>query len=187
MRLVFGLMVALMALPAVAQVVYEPVRYQYGGQNTYYYGGADPRIHEAAAWPSAPGTNWGRHNGFAFTSGNVHTHREVATERTRTFTDALGIRNAFVHGFTANDARNEAMNSIPLYFRKIDMLRSAQRDGRGFVVPAQWQRFAAPGTIEIRAWNRPARINERPVLVVPKDMLEKKLWAEPKKLLTLAE
>lgn len=185
MRYLFGICVLVLAAPAVAQVIYEPVRHQYGGQNPYYYGGADPRIHESAAWPSAQGVKWGRHNGFAFTSANIHTHRAVVTERTRTFTDALGIRNAFVFGFTPNDARNEANNSIPLYFRKSEMLRAAQPTERGWVVPAQWQRYAPSGQVEIRPWKRPAA-TERPVIVIPKDMLDKKLWEEPQKQLTMA-
>jgi hypothetical protein len=185
MRWISCLIVSLIAAPAMAQVVYEPVRHQYGGQNPYYYGGADPRIHESALWPSARGANWGRHNGFAFSSANIHTHREVVTERTRTFTDALGVRNAYVHGFTPNDASNEARNSIPLYFRKADMLRHAQSAADGWVVPAQWQRFGAPGTIEIKRWKR-GGASERPVIVIPKDMLDQKLWEEPRKQLTSA-
>ncbi len=186
MRLIVCLIVGLAAAPAFSQVVYEPVRHQYGGQNPYYYGGADPRIHDAAAWPTAPGASWGRHHGFAFTSSTIDTHRAVVTERTRTFTDALGGRNAFIFGFTPNDARNEANNSIPLYFRKADMLRHAQPAARGWVVPAQWQRFATPGSIEIKAWKARPK-SERPVIVIPKDMLDQKLWEQPQKQLTLAE
>ena len=109
MRLVGGLVVVLCAASSFAQVIYEPVQYQYkSGGRSYYYGGADARVHMSAAWPMVYGADWGRSNGLAFHSANVHTHREVATERPRVYTDALPLRNAYIYGFTANDARNEA-------------------------------------------------------------------------------
>lgn len=170
---------------ADAQIIYEPVRYQYGGQNAYYYGGCDPRVHEAAAWPWAPGTTWGRGNGWAFRSASIDTHREVASERQRTYTDAMPLRNAWVYGFTANDARNEAYARQPNYFRKIDLLRAARpaADGRTLVVPECWS-SAAPamfpaGAIVIRPSRAATGIDlprgPRPVMVIPRNLLEGEL------------
>lgn len=174
-----------------AQIIYEPVQYQYGGQNAYYYGGCDPRVHESAAWPSAPGTGWGRGDGWAFRSAGIHTHRAVATERPRTFTDALPYRNAFVHGFTDNDARNEAYARQPHYFRKSDLLLASRPDaaGRGRIVPACWA-DAAPasgglprGAIVIIPSRNVSDVSRgpRPVLVIPKDLLERELPPAPAK------
>jgi hypothetical protein len=178
-----GLLLCALALAvapvANGQIVYEPVQYQYGGQNPYSYGGQDPRVHVSARHPHAPGTTWGRGNGFAFRSAGVHTHREVVTERPRVFTDALPYRNAFVYGFTVNDARNEAYARVPTYFRKADLLRSARPDDcrGGWVVPADaprgWE--CRPGQIIIRPMVRRTTdsVREaRPVLIIPKDLLD---------------
>lgn len=188
MRLVGGLVVVLCAASSFAQVIYEPVQYQYKtGGRTYYYGGADPRVHQSAAWPSVPGVDWGRSNGLAFHSANVHTSRQVRTERPRVFTDALPLRNAWIHGFTANDARMEAMNNVPLYWRKRDMTNAAIPLDRGHVVPAQWQRFADAGTIEIKPYTPAPRKERNAVIVIPKELLKKKLFGQDDELMTLAD
>lgn len=179
MRWILSCVVAVGCLASVAnaQIIYEPVQYQYGGQNPYYYGGSDPRVHDSALHPWAPGTTWGRGNGFAFRSSNLHTHRAVVTERPRTFTDALPFQNAWVYGFTANDARNEAYARQPRYFRKADLIQAARPDdsGRGLVVPAHWAELPPAGTILIRPTSRHALEHRgvRPVLIIPKDLLER--------------
>ena len=177
---------ALLASSASAQIVYEPVQYQYsaGGQ-TYYYGGADPRVHEAARRESGV-SSWGRTNGYAFHSGNIDTHRAVVTEPTRVYTDQVPYWNARVHGFTADDARNEAYANSYAYFRKADLVRTAVRQADGtWHVPAQ----PSPqrGSIEIRPVPAVRPIVEqkkpsaapKPVLIIPKRLLDKPLWGEP--------
>ncbi len=106
---------------AAAQTIYEPIRYQYGGQNTFYYGGSDPDVIRRASGPAT--ATWGRINGYAFTSGNVTTHRTVNNDRVRVYTDAIPYWNATLFGFTIDDARNEAYQSAPRYFRKSDITR----------------------------------------------------------------
>lgn len=179
MRWMLSCVVAVcLASAANGQIIYEPVEYQYGGQNPYYYGGSDPLVHDWALRPWAPGTSWGRGNGFAFRGGGIHTHREVVTERPRVFTDGLPYRNAWIHGFTASDARNEAYARQPRYFRKGDLVRAALPDasGRGWVVPSNWGDMPPPGGIIIRPMSRNAAEKReiRPVLIIPKDLLEKK-------------
>src|SRR5829696_1294856 len=93
---------------ASAQIIYEPVQYQYeaGGQ-PYYYGGSNPNMHRWAHSPVGGAGRWGRTNGLAFVSGDIDRNRAVRDENTlRAFTDALPYTNAHVYGFTDTDARN---------------------------------------------------------------------------------
>lgn len=129
---------AFIASSAGAQIIYEPVRYQYGQGRTWYYGGSDPRMFRVAEGPASGAGRWGRVQGWAFVSGNVHTHREVATEMPRVFSDAIGYRNAYPYGYTATDARNEAYARVPRYFRKADLLETAEQQTDGsLLVPSQ--------------------------------------------------
>jgi hypothetical protein len=173
----FARLVALCALvvcvfvtsSAFAQVIYEPVQYQYvaGGQH-YYYGGTNPDIHRWAETPVGGAGRWGRTNGLAFVSGDIDRNRAVRDENTlRAFTDAMPYINAHVYGFTATDARNEAYFNVPSYFRKGDLLNAAVRvDGGAYVVPAQ----AQPIRIERDDKGAPrATTAPRPVMIIPKD------------------
>jgi hypothetical protein len=173
-----------------AQIVYEPVQYQYSsGGTTYYYAGCDPRVHEVASWPTAGDrVSWGRGNGFSFRSGDVHTHREVADEPVRVYTDALPLRNATVFGFTPTDARNEAYGRQPTFFRKRDLVRSALPDpaGRGWIVPQCWHEYVPPGEVMIRTRDgdvrrsTPATRQARPILIIPKDLLDREMHTPAK-------
>jgi hypothetical protein len=164
---------------AQAQVIYEPVSVQYGGQNRYYYAGSDPQIHEAARFPSAPGAAWGRTNGYAFVSAT----RAVAERRARIFTDALGSFDARVYGMTVDDVVNEANARIPRYFSKADLLNQAAAEWDGTLrVSPYAPRPASPatgkGSIIIKP-SQPPLFRRGPVIVIPKDMLDRKL-ADPR-------
>jgi hypothetical protein len=173
--------VAGLVVPSVAraQVVYEPVQYQFGGQNPYYYGGTDPRVHGRVA--SQAGVGFGRVNGFDFVSGTVNTHRAVTSLPARVFTDAYPGYDARTLGFTASDARNEAYANTPRYFRKIDLLRTGTVvDGALHVpaTPARVRTVPAPGSIEIKPYVRPATgpaREPRPVLILPREGLDRPL------------
>ena len=167
---------------ASAQVIYEPVQYQYqSGGRVYYYGGSDPHIHwSATAESGAP--NWGRSNGYAFHSHRLDTHREVSTEPARVYTDQIPTQNAAFFGFTADDARNQAYANSYAYFRKSELLKTAIRQSDGsWTVPAQ---PTPRGTIEIRPYKPTARplvegakaIEPKPILIIPKRLLDKPLW-----------
>ncbi|MBC8107278.1 MAG: hypothetical protein H7Z14_11860 [Anaerolineae bacterium] len=162
------------ASSSFAQIIYEPVRYQYGDQNKFYYGGSDPRIIQHAMGPRDAAGRWGRVNGFDFVSGNIDTHREVSGQPERTFTDALGYQNARIYGFTATDARNEAYADIPTYFRKRDLLNAAIPTARGWVVPAQAQPIPFNPRATITVTGGRAMV-PRPMMIIPKKALEKKL------------
>lgn len=141
-RTVMALALLLPAAAASGQVVYEPVRIQYGGAQPYFYAGANARIHAAAAFPSAPGAAWGRVGGFAF----VNDRRQVTQRFARTYTDAFGVRDARPFGLTIDSVWNEANARVPRYFRKVEP--------RPLTTPAP--PASPPGTIEIKPW-RPRR------------------------------
>jgi len=164
------------ASSASAQVIYEPVQYQYfSGGRAYYYGGADPMVHADANHLSHE-EGYGRTQGYAFHSGNIDTHREVVTSHIRVYTDMIPNWNGHVFGYTVDDARNAAYMNAPTYFRKADLLKTArvQEDGT-WVVPSQPMPH---GTIDIRPYHpvvRPAT-TPKPILIIPKRLLDKPLW-----------
>src|SRR2546421_2852024 len=123
-----------------AQIVYEPVKYQYitgPNGNVFYYGGAN---------------HWMLH--FAKRDVNVNPH-QVVTDGRRVYSDNVPRRNAFYFGYTAGDAYNEANQNVPRYWRKSDLLRSGHVDCSGaLVVPANAPCYG-DGTIEIRPYVRP--------------------------------
>ena len=167
---------------ASAQVIYTPVQYQFfSGGRAYYYGGTDPAVHEnVRALSSVPG--YGRTDGCAFQSGDLNRHREVVTERAMIYTDAMPGQDARQFGFTPQNAANEALANSPTYFRKADVVRMArvQPDG-SWVVPSN--NVPARGSIDIRGvgvvTRTPAVYTEpKPILIIPKRLLDKKLWPE---------
>ena len=167
---------------AFAQIIYEPVTYQYSsGGSLYYYGGSNPRVHEDANHLSGE-TTYGRSNGYAFHSANIDTHREVVTEPTRVYTDMIPFQNAHFFGYTVNDARNAAYAKAATYFNKAAALHAAELQNDGtWLVPSQAQ-VVGHGTIDIRPW-KPAvapvvtPVSEpKPLLQIPKRLLEKPLW-----------
>ena len=152
---------------APAQLVYEPVRIEYGDAQPYYYAGDDRAIHAAAAFPSAPGTSWGRVGGFAF----ANDRRRVTQRFARTFTDAFGSVDARPFGLTINDVANEANARVPRFFRKADLLASA-RDG---IVSPTATAPTPRGTIDVRPYGRPPLYPRRPLLVLPRALLDRPL------------
>ncbi|MBV8780895.1 MAG: hypothetical protein JO353_05800, partial [Phycisphaerae bacterium] len=144
-----------MAGSARGQIIYLPVQYQYGTQNTFYYGGNDPAVIARASMPVDAGGNWGRTDGYAFVSGDVRVHREVSNEPLRVYSDAIPEQNAHLFGYTISDAANEANASVPRYFRKADVIAAAGATPGVLIVPAQavlapTTRPSAPSTEMVR-------------------------------------
>jgi hypothetical protein len=114
---------AVLSVPASAQVVYEPVRYQYrapNGGGVFYYGGQDPYVFRQATITSIdPG--FGRVQGYAFLS----TTRAVRSSRAPVFSDVFPGVDLSGFGLTAKDASNYARLSLPTYFRKSDLKTQA--------------------------------------------------------------
>lgn len=155
-----------------AQVIYEPVTIRHGGQNAYYYAGTDQRIHEAAAFPSAPGAAWGRTGGYAF----VNAHRAVVERTPRIFTDAFGSFDARVYGMTIDDVVNEANARVPRYFNKAQVIEQAAQHGGSMTVSPYTTspETAEKGSIIIRP-SAPPLFRRGPVLVIPKSMMDRKV------------
>ena len=179
------------ASAASAQVIYQPVTYQWqspNGGGYYYYGGTNHHVHaHANANSLVPG--YGRTGGYAFQSGDHHVHREVVTEGPRIYSDAVSYshNNARYYGFHIHNAANEAYANAATYFRKGDLERNAllQEDGT-WLVPAYNIRKSS---IMIRPYVKPIDTNRvmgtskpkaepKPVLIIPKRLLDKKLWGE---------
>ena len=167
---------------ASAQLIFQPVQYQYGGQNSFYYGGSNPLVIARGNQPACG--EYGRVHGYAFISGNGETHREVGTEPLRVYTDCVGrgFTNAHFYGYGIDDARNEAYANVPLVFRMRDLVAHAQpvSDGTWVVPPTAPYNDLTNGTIEIKPYVRPTR-TPHPVLIIPKHLLDEPTPA-PKKV-----
>ena len=181
-----GILVVILASssPALAQVIYTPVQYQYGqGQNVYYYGGSNPLVHYYANQPQGAAGTWGRIQGWNFASGNITNHREVSHEPTRTFVDAPGFMyaNATFWGYTPDDARNDAYANATRYFRKADLLNGGYRADDGtWIVPADTIPLRSPNGAVYIGPSRRATTAPRPLMIIPKDSLKKQAPASDK-------
>ncbi|MGD1277354.1 MAG: hypothetical protein ABR964_09035 [Tepidisphaeraceae bacterium] len=112
------------ASAGIAQIIFEPVQYQYGTAVKFYYGGSDPAT---------------------LRRGFCHGRTDLSAQLPRVYTDQLPDLNAALYGWTTADARNEAYASVARYFRKADLLLCGvvQPDGT-IVVPAAAQLAVAP-------------------------------------------
>jgi hypothetical protein len=160
-RIVIGV-VALFILvsSASAQIIYEPVEYQYRTCSgvTYYYGGSDPAIH-------------------AIGGIKLDGHRDVTTPY-RVYTDATGFIDARLLGYYISDARQEAYENQPRYFTKRDLLASAVHKDGAWVVPATAPTVHVYKSDGTRLDHGPAT-EPKPLLIIPRDMLEKPAAPRP--------
>ena len=159
---------------ASAQIIYEPVRYQYGGQTPYYYGGSDPDMFQFAQREHAQA-----HNGFAVAHGNLMSFQEVSSQPPSVYVDQMPRANAAIYGYTVDDAHNAANQNAARYFRKRDILAQAHQDESGawHVMPEASSDHI--GTIEIKPYVRPT-VAPAKVLIFPNGMLDRKLGEQPK-------
>jgi hypothetical protein len=153
--------VALAPSLAAAQVVFEPVRYQYhGDRSTFYYGGSDPSV-------IAYGKQVDELRPQTSPAADDYTRPIL---RSRVYSDVVPFWNAAIYGWSPSDARNEANASLPRYFRKRDLF-PLPSDVRGLItVPAQAQpvRLTPTTRVEPKTVTRPS-----PILIIPKDALRK--------------
>lgn len=181
---------ALAASASSAAIVYEPVQTQYRDPRydrpMVYYGGHNPLVlhyirnlqgrYNTATDPTNVGISLGREGRFGY---NL-VHPGLTTPIPYVYTDLLPASvNAFPYGFNENDAHNEAMSNLPLYFRMSDLRGHLDADGT-IVVPAMQPR----GYIEIKpvrpASTQPSvQASPQPILIIPKGLLQKKLNSKP--------
>jgi hypothetical protein len=165
-RICFALAIGFVAHSSQAQVIYEPVQYQYGDQNKFYYGGTDQRVFERAAGPADAGAQWGRVDGYDFASGDLWTHREVSDQPARVYSDALPTQNATLYGFTAADAANVANAAVPRYFRKADVEAAARQAPGTLIVPARAEspEASTPASVNVTRQLSPTT---QPLMILP--------------------
>jgi hypothetical protein len=114
----FGALVALLLLSAShssAQVIYEPVQYQYGSPIKYYYGGHDPRVLAAAE------TYASYRNAYHADGRHPDPFSVAANSPIVVYNDLFPYENAALYGYTPMDAMNEAYANVPRYFHKADL------------------------------------------------------------------
>ena len=166
-RLIALLFACVVVSSASAQIIYEPIRYQYGGQTPFYYGGHDPEVFRFAQRDYAQA-----HDGFIEYHSDLRTFRVVSDVAPRVYVDELPRCDASIYGYTVADARNAAYQNAPRYFCKRDLLTHAVQDDSGaWHVPAQVP-TSGSGSIEIKPYVKPM-IAPKPILIIPKDLLDK--------------
>ncbi len=185
-------------LPAIssAAIVFEPVQYQYRDamhdHPAFYYGGANPAAFAAGVihqqrYPigANPVRDIGFHTTIVGPLTNDLLHHGDWGNFPITYTDLLppGM-NAFPLGLTPDDARNDAYNNVPRYFRKRDLLNSAiLLPNREIAIPPQ---APLPGTLQLipaHGWPTTQPTTQttqpQPILIIPKGLLDKKLNQKP--------
>jgi|tagenome__1003787_1003787.scaffolds.fasta_scaffold20176177_1 hypothetical protein len=166
-RLAALTLLLVLASSATAQVIYQPVQYQYTNGMTYYYGGNNPamlrHIEHVKCHDGYPNSVTGHHYTTLY-----NTLRQT-TEPTYVFTDCFH-GNAAVYGYTSVDACNEAMANVPLYYTKRDLLNAAvpAADGVGLNVPAMGAPAGAMKMMgDAGATTQPSEIKPRAIIIIP--------------------
>ena len=172
-RFIAFVVCALLAVPSLAQVIYEPVRYQFSGcDQNYCYGGSDASVHARAAYYACRGTH---HVAVgAFNDGRAFNEPSPMFPYESVYSDKVMRMDARYFGYTCDDARNEANARVPRYFRKADLLAGAYRAADGsIVVPAQAVPQPAYGDHLYRTM--PATAPKGQIIIIPKRMLDRPL------------
>jgi hypothetical protein len=167
--IVLGCVALCVLAPAsFGQTFFEPVRYQHQvGNSTFYYGGDNPHLAHWAARQALIIERYGDVGRAEF----GRSHNELFHPIVRVYSDLMPYYDVSLLGATPADARNEAMRSVPRYFRKIDLLREAvpMADGT-LAVPAtapQIQRVIPRTRVLV-----PSGTSTRPmtgrILIIPK-------------------
>lgn len=172
-KLALACSVLLVASNAFSQTIYEPLQYQFGRENKYFYGGVDPRVHGLAHRLASPSGIYGRVHGYRWVTGT----RSVEREQPRVYSDLFPRENAWFYDYSADDAVNDLRARQPRHFRKADLkLGATQLDDGTLIVPA------IPRACERRRCESPARPGE--VLIRPSTQAGKPtVFRFPKELL----
>jgi hypothetical protein len=180
LAVVLLLLCAGLSSAASAQVIYEPVRYQYNVAGaTVYYGGHDHRVLDMIE------------RDVIRTSYSSVATSEHVVKRARVYSDAVPMVNLADKSYTgyssmtAADARNEANANAPRYFRKRDLLRTGyvMRDG-SLVVPAQ---LSARPNERSNDGNMDAGQPKGMILIIPKKLLQPPAKQESKQVATIGQ
>ena len=170
---------------AMAQVIYEPIRYEFETPRgeKYYYGGVDPRVHAVAAHSGVCRGYSYATNLHNFDGGNTFNQPSPMYDRPAVFTDCVPFRDASRFGYTPADARNEAYANSPTYFRKADLLANAivAPDGTRIVPASSPRLLVTPAPMYV-----PMRPNRGQIIIIPKRLLDRPLKDFEKKAPSVA-
>ena len=185
---------------ARAQIVYQPVQYQYtaGNGETYCYGGSNPAVHaNAGAYDrnGCPRYHYGGINFHRFDGGNSFNQPSPMYQRDVVYSDCVngGHLDASYFGYTAADAHNEAYANSPTYFRKADLLAAAIPLANGSWIvpnaPPPVTYYVPASPLYPRSTTSPAATmpqTKGQILIIPKRLLDRPLRdftdKEPKKV-----
>jgi hypothetical protein len=136
---------------ASAQVVYQPVQYEYHTQTgrTFYYGGDNPRLIQ---WAANPGCLGRARLGFGFIPVPRPSYIFTSAPFLPVDRPSLVISDCDplgITGLSVADARNQANARVPLYFRKAAPPKPAASAAETPVAPPR-ESEQPQGTIEIR-------------------------------------
>ncbi len=176
----------LVSSSAFAQVIYLPVQSQYHTPSgeTYYYGGADLRVHAMARHHGCPSYGYAN-NLHRFDGGNSFGQPSPMYNRDAVYSDCAAFgQDVSRLGYSAIDAQNEANANAARYFRKADLLNNAivLPDGSRIVPPTppmfvpMQSNYVATSPMLMN----PARRGQ--VIIIPKKLLNRPLkeFTEPK-------
>ena len=169
-----------LASAASAQVIYEPVQHQYG---TVYYGGSNPALIDAARRTcaddlAAPGLPY-FYRSFGYIPLPTPVYAGIGNKVVDIPPLAVCDCGNYYHlGFTPDEARTQAYDNVPRYFRKADLLASGVEKNGVLTVPAVPPRH---GSIEIKPMPSAAgpssgavtapSTQPAPILIIPKKAL----------------
>ena len=157
--------------PAFSQVIYQPVQYQFSlgsGDQHYFYGGNNPRVHAAAHFSTRAYYPNNQHN---FDGGNSFGQTSLLNDRSPVFTDCVPFRDASRIGFTEADAHNEAYANAARYYRKSDELAAAIPTADGALIVPPTPVCVAASADQLRA----AVPHRGEIIIIPKRLLDQPL------------
>ena len=160
---------AVCTVSASAQVFYEPVQYQFGsGNGIFYYGGHDPRVIDDAKTLIRS-----REYSSVVRSRHVTDQCHVYSDSFHAYEVAEGTYTGY-STLTVNDARNEANQNVPRYFRKKELLNAAVATEDGsWTVPAHAQPVYDIKVVKPFGTNMGPVAPKGTILIVPRKWLEK--------------
>ena len=179
MRFIAAALSLLISTSAFAQVMFLPVQSQFStgyGDEKYYYGGTDPRVHMIAR-NNGCGTYHYSLNLHRFDGGNSFGQPSPLYDRTAIYTDCAPFGQDVSHqGFSPADAQNEANANAARYYRKSDQLAAAivLPDGSRLVPPTPVMIVPLYGDHStMMSSTLPVRRGQ--VIIIPKRMLDRPL------------
>jgi hypothetical protein len=171
LRSMLFVLIGSICAPAMAQVIYLPVQYQFStgcGDQHYFYGGVDPRVHATAHQMLRTYYPNNLHN---FDGGNSFGQPSVLHDRPAVFSDDMPFQNVARFGYTEADAHNEAYANAARYYRKSDELAAAIPAPDGSLIVPPTPVYITPTAAPRASTTQPSHGQ---IIIIPKRMLDRK-------------